>query len=260
MRKYLKVWWIFAGNTIQIQMAVRSALIVFLIGKFLRFGVFTFFIIILLNRTDALAGYTLNETLFFFLTFNLIDVLGQLFFREVYRFRQAVVSGSFDFYLTKPINALFRSLAAGPDILDFITLIPLLGAVAYFTQRLGISNFESLSVYILLVGVGFLISLSFHILVLSLAVITTEIDHAILMYRDVVGMGRFPIDIYREPIRGLLTFVIPVGLMMSFPVKAAMGLLSPALIVYAVLFSLLLLFVSFKIWNYALKQYSSASS
>lgn len=235
-------------------------MVVFLIGKLLRFGMFTFFIVVLVSQTQALAGYSLNQTLLFFLTFNLVDILGQLLFRDVYRFRQAVVTGTFDYYLIKPINSLFRSLASGPDLLDFITLIPLLGAIVYLINKLQVGNIENVLVYVALIIASFVISLSFHVLVLSLAILTTEIDHAIMMYRDISGMGRFPIDIYREPIRGLLTFAIPVGIMMSFPVKSLLGFLSPILIIYAIVFAFGFLFVSLKVWGYSLRQYSSASS
>ncbi len=258
--KYVKVWWIFAINAIQTQMMVRWALLLFLLGKILRFGIFLFFIIILVDKTKALAGYSLDQTIFFFLTFNLIDMLAQLLFREVYRFRGTVVNGNFDFTLIKPFNPLFRSLTSGPDLLDFITLIPLLGAIVYFINRLQIIDPLGIIFYILLVAAGFTIALSFHILVLSLAILTTEIDNVLWMYRDITSMGRFPVDIYREPIRGFLTFAIPVGVMMSFPVKALLGILSPVLILYAIIFSLIFFWVSLKTWNFALKQYSSASS
>ncbi|MBI2020349.1 ABC-2 family transporter protein [Candidatus Daviesbacteria bacterium] len=260
MKKYFLVWLKFAILGFQTQLALPSALFIFLLGKLLRFSVFTFFIIILVDKTKALAGYNLDQTIFFFLSFNLIDTVSQLLFREVYRFRQAVVLGNFDFYLIKPIHPLFRALMGGPDLIDFITLIPLVLATIVFMNRLEINNLLSIMIYILLLISGFIIALAFHILVLALAVITTEIDHAIMMYRDVVGMGRFPIDIYREPLRGFLTFIIPVGIMMSFPTKAILGLLSWQAIVYALIFSLIMLYLSFKVWDYSLKQYSSASS
>lgn len=260
IKKYFIVWLRFAINGFQTQLTNRFALVIFLIGKILRFGVLTFFIVLLVGKTKALAGYSLDQTIFFFLTFNLIDILSQLIFREVYRFRQAVVLGTFDFYLVKPINALFRSLMGGPDLIDFITLIPLIGGIIFYINRLHITDFGSLLIYFILIAVGFIIALSFHILVLSLAVITTEIDHAIMMYRDVVGMGRFPIDIYSEPLRGLLTFVIPVGLMMTFPAKAVLGLLSPSMIIYSLSFAIILFYISLKVWDWSLKQYSSASS
>ncbi|MBI2017459.1 ABC-2 family transporter protein [Candidatus Daviesbacteria bacterium] len=260
LKKYLKIWWIYAINSFQSQFAVRWALLVFLIGKILRFSLFTLFIIILLQKTNVLAGYTLNQTMLFFLSFNLVDILTQLVFREVYRFRSQIVFGNFDFSLSKPINPLFKSLFGGPDILDFFTLIPLIFAIFYFISQMGMMDLFSIMLYLLLIIVAFVISLSFHILVLSLAILTTEIDHTIMLYRDIAAMGRMPIDIYKEPIRGLLTFVIPVGIMMSYPTKALLGVLSPVFIIYAFIFAVSFLLLSLKVWNYALKKYSSASS
>lgn len=260
LKKYLKVWWIFAFNSFQTQLLTRWSILLFLISKLLRFSIFIIFIIILLDKTKALASYNLDQTVFFFLTFSLIDTLVQTVFREVYRFRPTIVNGTFDYYLIKPFNPLFRALATGPDIIDLMLLIPLIVSIIFFMNRLNITNLISLISYFLLLSTAFIIALSFHILVLSLAILTTEIDHAILVYRDLIGMGRFPIDIYHEPLRGILTFIIPVGIMMSFPVKALLGLLSPILIIYAIIFSFLTFLLSLKVWKFALKDYSSASS
>lgn len=260
MKKYLKVWWIFTFNSFQTQLLTRWAVLLFLISKILRFFIFVVFIVLLLNKTNTLASYTLNQTIFFFLTFSLIDSLVQTIFREVYRFRPAIVNGTFDYYLIKPFSPLFRALATGPDIIDLILLVPLISAIVYFILQLNISDPLRVGVYILLIFLALIISLAFHILVLSLAVFTTEIDHAILVYRDITGMGRFPLDIYREPLRGILTYILPVGIMMSFPVQALIGILSPVLILYAAVFAFVFLFISLKVWNISLKYYSSASS
>ncbi len=258
--RYFKIWWLYSKNTFLIQLAVRWAVVIFLIAKILRFVMFTFFIVLLLNNTKVLAGYNLNQTIIFFLSFNLIDIVSQMVFREVYRFRNTVVSGNFDFYLIKPANPLFRALFGGPDILDFLTLIPLIIAIVIFVSSLPGLSILSLASYLILLIVGFVISLAFHILVLSLAIVTTEIDHAVMVYRDIVSLGRMPIDIYKEPIRGLITFIIPVGLMMTFPAKALFGMLSPALIVYSFVFCFVILFASIKCWNSAVRRYGSASS
>lgn len=260
MKKYTKVWFLYAMNSFQVQMNVRWVLILFLLAKILRFFIFSLFIVILVGKTKVLAGYSLNQTIFFFLSFNLIDIFTQLLFREVYRFRPAVVSGNFDFYLSKPLNPLFRALVTGPDILDFFTLIPLVLATFYYVNLMHIGSLFSLITYILMLIVGFMIALAFHILVLALAILTTEIDHAVMLYRDVIAMGRMPIDIYIEPIRSILTFIIPVGIMMTFPAKSLLGLLSPELMIYAVIFTALIFYLSLKSWEYALKRYASASS
>lgn len=149
---------------------------------------------------------------------------------------------------------------AGPDLLDFFTLIPLTFAIIFFINKLNLFNVINLSAYIFMLAVGFLIALSFHILVLCLAILTTEIDSAILLYRDLVSMGRMPIDIYIQPVRAILTFVIPVGIMTTFPVKSLFGALSPVLFIYSLTFALVLFYLSLKVWNFSLKKYSSASS
>jgi ABC-2 type transport system permease protein len=256
-RRYVKVWYIFAISSFQVQLMVRWGLVLFMSAKLLRYGIFIFFIWLLLSQTSSIAGYNLDQTIFFFLTFSLIDTLTQTLLREVYRFRPAIITGTFDFYLTKPYNPLFRALFSAPDIMDLVLLIPLFFVIIYFFQRLNITEPLSIMLYIFFIILGFLIALALHIFVLSLAVLTTEIDHAILVYRDITGMGRFPIDIYKEPIRGLLTFVLPVGIMMSFPVKALIGGLSIELISYALLFTALIFYLSLKAWGFAIKRYSS---
>ncbi|MBI2086406.1 ABC-2 family transporter protein [Candidatus Daviesbacteria bacterium] len=260
MKKYLKIWWIFTLGSFQIQMNIRWGLGLFLFAKVLRFATFTIFLVILLKSTKVLAGYNLDQIILFFLSFNFIDVLSQLLFREVYRFRQKVLSGAFDFYLIKPVSPLFRSLFTGADILDFITLIPLIWAIIYFINKMHLMEISNLLIYFLMLSLGFLIACSCHILVLSLGILTTEIDNAIMLYRDIVGLGRMPIDIYMEPVRSLLTFVIPVAVMMTFPAKTLMGLLSFQFIFYSSIYTFLLFFLSLKSWDFALKNYSSASS
>ncbi len=184
----------------------------------------------LFTKISIIANYSVTQALFFFLTFNLIDTTTQLFFREVYRFRQLVVTGDFDLVLTKPMSPLFRALAGGADPLDLIMLVPYIGLLIYVSTQLGAVTIFSLFLYIFLVINGFLIAMSFHVLVLALAIVTTEIDHTIMIYRDLTSMARVPVDIYREPLRSVITFIIPIGIMMTFPAKAFLGLLTGPMI------------------------------
>lgn len=249
-----------ASQSIQMFFVSRLGALLFLVGKLMRFVFFYLFLFLLFKKTGVLAGYDFNQVLLFYFTFNLIDSATQMLFREVYRFRYYIVSGNFDMILVKPVNALFRSLFGWTDILDFITLGPFIIIIAYVLLKIPGITILNIIVYIFLILNSLLIAAAFHILVLSLAVITTEIDHAIMIYRDVVGMGKIPVDIYTEPLRSFITFVIPVGIMMSFPVKALLGLLSPLLIMITFSASLILLFISMKFWKYALSKYTSASS
>ena len=105
-----------------------------------------------------------------------------------------------------------------------------------------------------------MIAVAFHVFVLGVAVLTTEIDNTIMLYRDIVQMGRIPIDVYKEPLRGLLTFAVPVGIMVTFPAKAIMGILSPLFIILSLLIGIVLMFLSLKFWRFSLRHYSSVGN
>lgn len=259
MKRYFKIWLLMSRNSFLAVFNQKVALTIFLIGKLIRFFFFLGFIVFLLKGTKSLAGYNLSQTLLFFLTFNLIDTVSQFLFREVYRFRPLIVSGGFDLVLSKPINALFRSLMGGADLIDLITIVPLTLATFYVAGLLNPSMLQTVF-YILLLLNGLIIAAAFHIFVLGLGIVTLEIDHTVMIYRDLTALGRFPVDIYKEPLKSVITFLIPVGIMVSFPAKAIMGLISPAGVIWSLIFGVLVLVLSFRFWNFALKKYTSASS
>lgn len=258
-KKYLRVYIKMAKNSFVVWFSRRSAFTIFLIGKIVRYTFYFGFLIFLVRSTNGFAGYSGNQILFFTATYVLIDTLAQFLFRSVYSFRPLVVSGDLDLVLVKPINPLFRSLLGGADPIDLITLPAIIGVVVYIGSLLNPSILHT-TYYMLLVMNGIVISAAFHIAVLSLGIITMEIDHTVMIYRDLVSMGRLPIDIYKEPLKSILTFLVPVGVMVTIPAKAIMGLVSPVGIVSSLVFGIALLVLSVKFWHYGLKKYTSASS
>lgn len=260
IKRYFLLWWGFTRITTQVAFQSRFGAIVFLIGKFLRFFFFLFFLFLVVSKTRTIAGYSLWQVIFFFATFNLIDAIPQFLWREVYRFRSYVIRGSFDYILTKPVSPLFRCLFGGSDMLDLFILFVSLVFVVYSATQVHVVTTSGIIVYILLVINALFISLAFHIFVLSIGILTTEIDNAIMLYRDLTQMGRVPIDIYKEPVRGFLTFIIPIGIMITFPAKAFMGLLSMSTLLISFSVGAILFVLSLFFWQYALKQYASASS
>lgn len=259
LKRYFRVWWIMSRNSFQVVLTRRKLFFIFFTGKVLRFAFFLGFLFFLVKGSSSIAGYSFNEIVFFFLTFNLVDVLAQFFFREVYRFRHMVVSGNLDYVLIKPVSALFRSLMGGADIIDLITIPPLIYAIIYVGKMLNPTSTQVIFFAFLVLN-GLMIAMAFHILVLALAVITLEIDHSIMIYRDITNLGRLPIDIYKEPLKGILTFLIPVGIMITLPAKALMGFVSLSGVLGSLMLGSVLIFLSTKFWNSALKKYTSASS
>jgi len=257
MKKNLKLFFLFSKFSLKNTFQTSLGAAFFLMGKIIRFAFFFFLIYLIFSKTQLVRGYSLPQAIIFYLTFNLVDTVSQIMFREVYRFRYQVISGSFDLTLTKPIHPFIKILIGGVDFLDLILLIPYIILLIVFISHIPVITAKSIAGYFLLLIGSFMIATAFHIIVLALGILTTQVDHTIMIYRDLTSLGRFPMAIYHEPIRSIFTFILPVGIMMSFPTEALFNLLRPLYFLLAFLISFCLLFISLRLWNFALKKYQS---
>lgn len=259
--KLIKIWWKFVLLSVQDQLLTGWAAILFILGKIFRFLFFFIFLFVILSSSKTLAGYSREQVIFFFLVFNLVDLITQCFFRGVYHFRPVVIKGEYDLELMKPLPSFFRPIFGYTDILDFITLIPLWLYFLYFISSNNLfSTTLSLILFFLLLGNSIILGFAFHLLVCGVCLLTTEIEHLIWIYRDLTTMARFPTDIYYKFIQYVLTFTIPVVILFTVPAKALLGLLSWQWVILAFVISGVFLWGSLKFWHFALSKYSSASS
>ncbi len=257
LKKYLHVWLKASTLSAQSNLTQRGGALMFILGKFIRFGFFLVLLSLISNQVEQVSGYTFDQMILFFLFFNLFDIIGQLLFRGIYWFREQIISGEFDFRLVKPMNPLFQALTRETDILD----MPLLIVILFFIAKSAIHQpLPNLIFFFILFINGFVIVAAIHIFVAALGILTTEVDHTIMIYRDLSSMARFPIDIYTLPIRALLTFIIPVAIAFTIPAKAFMGLINLHTIIWSILAALVFFFLSLRFWRFALTKYSSASS
>jgi len=256
-KRNLKIFLLFSYHSLKTAGQSRQAMVFFTLGKVLRF-LFLFGIIFLVfSKTKIVAGWSLRQVIILYLTFNLIDTFTQILYREVYRFRPLVLSGNLDLILVKPYHPFLKILVGGADFLDLILFFPYFFLLLFFIFQENISLFSFLWYLVLLIN-GLIIATAFHIGVLALGLLTAEVDNAIMIYRDLLNLGRFPIEIYQQTIAFIFTFIIPVGIMITFPVKALFNFLSFKNIILAFFLSFFFLLLSIKLWRLGLKKYQSA--
>ena len=259
--KRLKIYWYYwvrmSVMTFQSLIATRLASVLFLSGKIIRISLFFIFLLALKDKIQLLAGYNLDQLIVFFLIYNVFDLLGQIFFRGIYWYRNEIITGNFDFTLLKPLNPLFQILVSHTDWLDIPALI--LTVIFLIIKLPAVSGVELLA-FIIMGIIAMILITAVHIFVAAIGVLTTEVDHAIWIYRDLSQMARFPVDIYIESVRFFLNFIVPVGLIFTVPAKALFGVLSWQWAMGTIAFTLGFYLIIIKFWHYALKKYSSASS
>ncbi len=261
MLRLIRIWLVVVSRAAQDEVLNLGGAILFLIGKCARFGLYFVLLFTVLKEAGTLAGYTQTQVIFFLLVFNLIDILVQSLFRGVYHFRSLVINGDFDLDLLKPLPTFFRPLFGWADIIDLITLIPLMGFFSWFVASNHlISSFWHTLLFAFLLVNSLILAFSLHLMVCAVGLITMEVDHLVWIYRDIQNLARLPTDIYPVGMRAVLTVIVPVIILITVPAKAFLGLLNWSGVVGSLMVTGLFLLVSWRFWNFALTKYSSASS
>lgn len=255
--KYFRVWLITAKISLSRVLATRTASFLFLMGKIIRFSLFIYFLSVVSSGIGDSIGYSGRQLFVFYLVFNFFESMGQVFFRGIYWFRQQVVSGEFDFRLTKPLSPLFQILTRDTDMLDipilvitFIALIPeLMRGGAVVVVPLLIATIASI-----------LLTIAVYTAVAAFGIITTEVDHLIWVFRDVSQMVRFPADMYGGVAKTILTYLLPVGIIYTLPAQTLMGLTSIKGALEGLVVACIFVVASMLYWRFALTRYTSGGS
>ena len=262
---YAAVWWRLAQMAFLMQLANFWSSLGWLGGKLIRLIFFVCFIVAIFKHVRSVAGYSFEEIALFFLTFNLIDVAAQLFLRGIYMVGRDIREGDMDFYLIHPLHPLFRLASNMVDFLDFLTLVPILVLLAFTLTHI-LAPFSppqialKVSLYFVLCWNGMLIAFSIHVFIAALTLRTQQMENTIWMYRDISSLGRFPCDVYARPLRDFLTYILPIGVMVTFPAQALLGILSVGKMISAFLICGIFLTLSIRFWNNSVRHYCSTSS
>ncbi|MFZ5376449.1 MAG: ABC transporter permease [Patescibacteria group bacterium] len=261
INKYWQIWRMIATRALQETMLNRWTNLVFFLGKAVRFIVSITFLFIIKDNLTSLAGYNAKQIVVFFIIYNLIDLAAQVLYRGTYTFQEEVRTGNFDLQLVKPIHPLWQALIGKPDINDFFFLLVSGSISLYLINDLGfVISGQNLLIFAFLFLNSMLIATALHILVLSATVYFVQIDNLIWIYRDTTRMGQYPVKIYQQPLKAILSFVIPVAFMMTIPAEALLGVKPSYSLSLTFSIGLSTFLLSLFVWKKSLKKYSSASS
>jgi ABC-2 type transport system permease protein len=170
-----------------------------------------------------------------------------------------VQNGTLDFVLLKPISSQFWlsfhsfSLWGVPDLLFGLTII------FYAGSRLGVGVGAYLLGTIPLVF-GLLILYSLWFILGATSIWFTKIYNITEVLRGLLAAGRFPIGAYPAAYRFFFTFVVPVTFLTTVPAETLLGRGDPVWIASGGCLAVVLLILSNRVWRFALRFYTSASS
>ncbi len=172
-----------------------------------------------------------------------------------------VRKGTFDFILLKPVDSQLMISCSKILPAKLVDLACGLAIAVWSISRLHPAPGASQ----ILAGAAMLASGAFGIYAVWMLIVCSsfwfvKIDNLSFLFSSIFDAARWPISVFRGWMRIVLTFVLPVAVMTSYPAMAVLEKLDLAKALFAWGMTLVLLIISRQVWRWSLRHYSSASS
>jgi len=220
-----------------------------------------FFKIIYMGSTQ-IYGWGKWEIMLFLGTAFVIDSLHMMFFYfNVFKIPEYVRNGELDSFLLKPINPKYLISIKNLNFSSVASLI--FGIVIIITSFCNLHihiSLLQLFLYIgfILNGVIIMYFILFSCAILSVYFIKTE--GLIETFFNIFQFGMKPDIIYNYALKLVITYVIPVIVIVNFPAKLIIEGFSLMNFVWGFVVTVLMSVISSVLWKCSLKKYTGASS
>jgi ABC-2 type transport system permease protein len=208
-----------------------------------------------------IAGWTHAEVLVVIGLFFTINGLRQALLQpNLERMNEYVRRGTLDFLLTKPFDAQLlvslRHLSVS-NLLDPVLGLALV-SIGLAASGHGIS-FATVASFALLLVAAMLLLYSLTLVLMAVAVVMVAAEELDQISFASVELSRFPVQLYRNPMQSILTFV-PVAFLTTIPAEALLGRLDPKMLVIAPAVATGATVTARLVWRRSLRSYTGASA
>lgn len=174
---------------------------------------------------------------------------------------EQIRQGTLDFVLLKPADAQFLVSTAKFEpwkIIDGLAALVIFGWAFTLLGHWPPASAVLLSLLLLLSAT--LVLYSVWIMVIAAAFFVVRLDNLVYLFGAIFDFARWPVTVFKGFFRLFFTFVIPLGVMTTYPAQALLGTLSAQTAVASIGGSLLFSLLARAVWTRALGRYTSASS
>lgn len=264
MRNYIQYIKIFIQNSMQKEMAFRLNFFISCLHTLLNLlggigGILIFF-----NQKQTLNGWNFSETLALLGIYLFIQAIKNLFIgpslESLAGLNGDLWSGKFDFILLKPLPTQFYVSFRNWRIwtlFDLLVSIVLI-CIALFQLQVQILGLQLLCFFLaLIISLSLVYSI---LLILSTTAFWYLGTPLIWIYNSLIQMGRFPIGIYPGFLKMILTWVIPIGVIVTVPAKLLIDQIEFEQLIAGAVLAVGFFMISTIFFKISLKRYASASS
>jgi ABC-2 type transport system permease protein len=213
-------------------------------------------------HTDSIAGWNYLELLMVMGLFFAMNGYRQMVVEpNLSRLSEYVRLGTLDYILTKPVDSQFLVSLRHLGVFNWGDPLLGMGLVVFALFRLGrLPHPGQIALFIVLIVAGMVLLYSISLILQTTTFWLINVEEADSVIQGLLETGRFPIQFYRGWLRGVLTVVIPVAFMTTFPAQALLGRLEVWTAGAAIGLAATLFVAARLFWRFGLKYYSGASA
>ncbi|MBI3862026.1 MAG: ABC-2 family transporter protein [Planctomycetia bacterium] len=266
---YGRVFATFFRNSLVREMAFRGNFLIEIVTNAFWFAAQLVFFAIIFGNVQSMNGWTRYEYFAFMATNMIVNTVMEAFFMpNCANFSELIRTGNLDFALLKPIDTQFLISFEKLDLGALFHLLLPVSLLGYSLHQLEWPiDPPAVAAYLVLVALGIAFFYSLMIMLASTSVWLGRNQGLYEFWFYITVFARYPRNIYGgSPAGAVLQFVfsylIPILLVITVPAEVVVGKplgTSPIMLVTAAA-AIVGLFVSRRVFYFALKSYRSASS
>ena len=258
----LRVAWTFFKIGLLNEFAYRANLYLQMLQSAVAVGAAIGGLLVVFGHTESLGGWGQDEVLAVLGVYLLMSAaMGGVIEPGMAALIEDVRLGTLDYTLTKPADAQFLTSIADIRVWKLVDValgvVVLAVALARHGGTVGVADAAG---FLLMLLAGGAIIYSFFLVMASVSFWFLRIENILAIFGDVYQAARWPIGIYPQWLRFILTFVVPVAIAVTVPAEAAVGRLTGGRVLLALAVALCTLVGSRLLWRLGLKRYSGASA
>ncbi len=264
--RYLRLLFAFSRFGLAREMAFRGNFLAKVAVEVLWLGILLVFYQTVFTKTSVVAEWKEAEYMFFVgCYFALEGIIESLFLSNCLEFTELVRTGDLDFFLVKPIDEQFLITCRSIDWSTVPNVLLGMAIMGVALSRLDWSfDLAQVGTFLLLFTCGTAIAYSFLLMLSSVSVWMVRNQSMMEMWWLLTSLMRYPREIFQvswaAPLGFFFSFIVPIMLAVSMPASTMVKALSPEMALFTAISAVVLLFVSRRLFRYALARYRSASS
>lgn len=213
-------------------------------------------------HAETIAGWTYDEMLVVMGLFFTLNGYRQMILEpNLSRMSEHVRLGTLDYILTKPVDSQFLVSLRHIGVFNWGDPLLGLGLVVVALWRLNlVPAVTDLALFVVLLLAAMILLYSLSLMLQTTTIWLVNVERLDTVVMGLLETGRFPVGFYRGWLRVILTAVIPIAFMTTFPAQALLGRLEWWLAVVAIVLAAASFVAASLFWRFALRYYTGASA